>query len=200
MCDLAEWGIVVDSEEEVKTIMNDYFIPMWTNSYTGKDVDVEQVMDGLKVYRDGEYSYFSSLHNTNVGQRIPHGGGRYFDNANDTEVVEIELSTAAKNDSSTKIVSPTATNSSDDDNNADQYSITEVNPDKSSIKEYDSVSNEKQAYNDETVCDNTETKKPLGLNCCGVDGALPEFKAIITNFRCTLHTMATGSTSSNPRQ
>ena len=25
MCDLAEWGIVVDSEEEVKKIMNDYF-------------------------------------------------------------------------------------------------------------------------------------------------------------------------------
>jgi len=54
MCDLAEWGIVIDHEGQVKKIMNDYFSPMWENSYTGEDVDVEYVMDGLDVDRDGE--------------------------------------------------------------------------------------------------------------------------------------------------
>ena len=187
MCDLAEWGIVVDSKEEVKTIMNDYFIPMWTNSYTGEDVDVEQVMDGLKVNRNGEYSYFSSLHNTNLGQQMPHGG-RYYDNAPDTEVVEIELSDAVKDDSS-KMVSLPATSSSDDDNNDDQYSITEVNADESSVKEYNSIGKEKEAYSNETECEGTETKKSLGLDCYGVDSALAEFKAIITNFGSMLPTL-----------
>ena len=73
MCDLAEWGIVVDSEVEVKKIMNDYFVPMWENSFTGKDVDVEKVMDGLKVDRDGEHKQFIHLNADAAQEMMPHG-------------------------------------------------------------------------------------------------------------------------------
>ena len=80
MCDLAEWGVVVDSETEVKKIMTDYWQPMWESSYTGDDVDVQEVMDGLDVDRDGEQQMFT-LHATDAGQQLmPHGGGdEYYD-------------------------------------------------------------------------------------------------------------------------
>jgi len=74
MCDLAEWGIVVDSETEVKKIMTDYWQPMWESSYTGDDVDVQEVMDGLEVDRNGDQLF--TLHATDAGQQLmPHGGG-----------------------------------------------------------------------------------------------------------------------------
>lgn len=86
MCDLAEWGIVVDSETEVKKIMNDYFTPMWNNSYTGEDVDVERVMDGLDVDRDGEETGMFSLQNADAAQMAPHGAGvDFYDVENDNE-------------------------------------------------------------------------------------------------------------------
>ncbi|KAL7533188.1 hypothetical protein ACHAXR_005090 [Thalassiosira sp. AJA248-18] len=89
MCDLAEWGIVVDSEEEVKKIMNDYFLPMWKNSYTGEDVDVEKVMDGLSVNRDGEGTGMFDLQSAEAAQQMmPHGTGEYYDiekDDNDTD-------------------------------------------------------------------------------------------------------------------
>ena len=80
MCDLAEWGVVVDSETEVKKIMTDYWQPMWESSYTGEDVDVQEVMDGLEVDRDGDQQMFT-LHATDAGQQLmPHGGGdEYYD-------------------------------------------------------------------------------------------------------------------------
>ena len=80
MCDLAEWGIVVDSEVEVKKIMNDYFAPMWENSYTGEDVDVEAVMDGLNVDRDGTQQMFTLQNADAAQQMMPHGAGaEYYD-------------------------------------------------------------------------------------------------------------------------
>lgn len=55
MCDLAEWGVLVDSEAETKKIMTDFWNPMWEASYTeARDVDVDAVMDGLDIDRDGE--------------------------------------------------------------------------------------------------------------------------------------------------
>lgn len=46
---IADWGLVIDHEEEVLKIKNEYFVPMWRNSYTGEDVDLDKVMDDLKV-------------------------------------------------------------------------------------------------------------------------------------------------------
>jgi hypothetical protein len=34
--------------------MEEYWTPMWTYSYTGEDCDVQEVMDGLDIDRDGD--------------------------------------------------------------------------------------------------------------------------------------------------
>lgn len=52
--DLAEWGVVVDDATSTKKMMTEYWTPMWDASYTGEDCDVQTVMDGLHVKRDGE--------------------------------------------------------------------------------------------------------------------------------------------------
>jgi len=54
LCDLAEWGVVVDDATATKKMMDDYWTPMWEASYTPNDVDVQKVMDGLSIDRDGE--------------------------------------------------------------------------------------------------------------------------------------------------
>jgi hypothetical protein len=54
VCDLAEWGVVIDDAASTKKMMSEYWDPMWKVSFTGKDVDVQDVMDGLKIDRDGE--------------------------------------------------------------------------------------------------------------------------------------------------
>lgn len=59
ICDLAEWGVVIDHVETVKKIKSEYWDPMWEVSYDGKDVDVQKVMDGLEINRDGESTLFA---------------------------------------------------------------------------------------------------------------------------------------------
>jgi phosphatidylserine/phosphatidylglycerophosphate/cardiolipin synthase-like enzyme len=54
VCDLAEWGVVVDDRQTTVRMKAEYWDPMWKASYTGKDVDVQKVMDGLDIDRDGE--------------------------------------------------------------------------------------------------------------------------------------------------
>merc|ERR1711862_20275 len=54
VCDLAEWGVVIDDEVQVKQILQEYWEPMWASSFTGEDCDVDEVMDGLEIERDGE--------------------------------------------------------------------------------------------------------------------------------------------------
>lgn len=54
MCDLAEWGVVVDDRTETKKMISDFWNPLWNASYTGEDCDVQEVMDGLDIDRDGE--------------------------------------------------------------------------------------------------------------------------------------------------
>jgi len=54
VCDLAEWGVVIDHQETTKKILEDYWEPMWKASYTGDDCDVDEVMDGLNIERDGD--------------------------------------------------------------------------------------------------------------------------------------------------
>jgi phosphatidylserine/phosphatidylglycerophosphate/cardiolipin synthase-like enzyme len=60
ICDLAEWGVVIDHEGQVRKIKEEYWDPMWKVSYTGEDVNVQDVMDGLDIDRDGETSMFPS--------------------------------------------------------------------------------------------------------------------------------------------
>jgi len=51
VCDLAEWGVLVDDAKQTKKCMSEYWDPMWKNSYTPDDCNVEDVMTGLNVDR-----------------------------------------------------------------------------------------------------------------------------------------------------
>jgi phosphatidylserine/phosphatidylglycerophosphate/cardiolipin synthase-like enzyme len=53
VCDLAEWGVVIDNPAVTEQILNEYWHPMWRFSYTGEDLDLVSVMDGLNIDRDG---------------------------------------------------------------------------------------------------------------------------------------------------
>jgi len=53
VCDLAEWGVVIDDEEQTAKFMEEYWTPMWECSHTGEDVDPDEVMDSLDIDRDG---------------------------------------------------------------------------------------------------------------------------------------------------
>lgn len=57
VCDLAEWGVVVDDETETQKMLEDFWNPLWKSSYTELDCDVQEVMDGLDIDRDGETVY-----------------------------------------------------------------------------------------------------------------------------------------------
>jgi hypothetical protein len=51
--DLAEWGVVIDSQERTAAIMESLWTPMWTDSYgDGSDCHVDEVMEALKLDRD----------------------------------------------------------------------------------------------------------------------------------------------------
>lgn len=65
ICDLAEWGVVIDHEESVRKMMDEYWNPMWEASFTGRDVDPNDVMDGLDIDRDGEEV-------SDEGERLAH--------------------------------------------------------------------------------------------------------------------------------
>jgi phosphatidylserine/phosphatidylglycerophosphate/cardiolipin synthase-like enzyme len=54
VCDLAEWGVLVDNEEETKKVLREYWEPMWRNSYTADDCNLHEVMEGLSTDRNGE--------------------------------------------------------------------------------------------------------------------------------------------------
>eukprot|EP00934_Nitzschia_sp_Nitz4_P006283 Nitzschia sp. Nitz4//scaffold94_size78252//74771//76641//NITZ4_005478-RA/size78252-augustus-gene-0.68-mRNA-1//1//CDS//3329560410//6273//frame0 len=51
ICDLAEWGIVIDNAEQTERVKAQYWDPMWKVSYTADDCEVDAVMDGLKIDR-----------------------------------------------------------------------------------------------------------------------------------------------------
>jgi hypothetical protein len=51
ICDLAEWGVLIDDPAETESIKAQYWDPMWKVSYTRDDCDIGLVMDGLKIDR-----------------------------------------------------------------------------------------------------------------------------------------------------
>ena len=54
VCDLAEWGVIIDDAAITKQMLDDFWIPAWKASFYPGDCEVQDVMDGLKVDRDGE--------------------------------------------------------------------------------------------------------------------------------------------------
>ena len=62
ICDLAEWGVVIDHKAAVEKMMASYWYPLWKYSYTPDDCNVDLVMDGLKIDRDAaETNTFMTL-------------------------------------------------------------------------------------------------------------------------------------------
>lgn len=53
-CDLAEWGVVIDDGPTTNKMIEDYWAPLWKASYTENDCEVEHVLEGLGVDREGE--------------------------------------------------------------------------------------------------------------------------------------------------
>jgi len=61
VCDLAEWGILVDDANQTRKVLQEYWFPMWHNSFQpGQDVDVDEVLNGLDIDRDGDSMVFKS--------------------------------------------------------------------------------------------------------------------------------------------
>jgi len=63
VCDLAEWGILIDDVNQTRKVIEEYWKPMWENSYKegdDADCDVDDVLDGLDIDRDGESMAFKS--------------------------------------------------------------------------------------------------------------------------------------------
>jgi hypothetical protein len=54
VCNLAEWGVVIDDINTTQQFMEEYWTPMWYYSYRGIDCDVHEVIDGLDIDRDGD--------------------------------------------------------------------------------------------------------------------------------------------------
>mmetsp|Transcript_24854 Transcript_24854/g.44715 ORF Transcript_24854/g.44715 Transcript_24854/m.44715 type:complete len:544 (+) Transcript_24854:63-1694(+) len=54
VCDLAEWGVIIDDAEITEKMLGDYWNPLWEASFDASDCEVQDVMDGLEVDRDGE--------------------------------------------------------------------------------------------------------------------------------------------------
>jgi len=55
VADLAEWGVLVDNADAVAKIKNQFWNPMWEVSFTGEDADVDEIMDGLHIDREGAH-------------------------------------------------------------------------------------------------------------------------------------------------
>ena len=56
ICDLAEWGVVIDDAEQVEKIKEQYWDQMWKTSFLKDDCDVQAVMDGLDIDRSAPQS------------------------------------------------------------------------------------------------------------------------------------------------
>lgn len=54
VADLAEWGVIIDDVDVTNKMIEDYWFPLWNASWDPSDCEVQDVMDGLKVDRDGE--------------------------------------------------------------------------------------------------------------------------------------------------
>jgi hypothetical protein len=77
VCDLAEWGVVIDDATVTKKIMDDFWYPLWEASYTGEDCDVNAVMDGLKIERDGERVNAFTLEGRNKLEQAAAGNAHH---------------------------------------------------------------------------------------------------------------------------
>jgi len=55
VCDLAEWGLIIDDSAVTAQMIQDYWKPLWEASFVKTDCDVQEIMDGLHINREGVY-------------------------------------------------------------------------------------------------------------------------------------------------
>jgi len=55
VCDLAEWGLIIDDSAVTAQMIQDYWKPLWEASFVETDCDVQEIMDGLHINREGVY-------------------------------------------------------------------------------------------------------------------------------------------------
>ena len=71
ICDLAEWGVVIDDAKTVVDFKSQYWEPMWKVSYTIDDCEVGKVMDGLNIDRTApSKTEMNTLHLQEIKKRI----------------------------------------------------------------------------------------------------------------------------------
>merc|ERR1719491_2481380 len=58
VADLAEWGVLIDDGQQTQRSMEAYWNPIWRDSFTEDDCDVDDVMNGLGIDRNGDRSWF----------------------------------------------------------------------------------------------------------------------------------------------
>lgn len=85
ICDLAEWGVVVDHPDSVNKIMDEYWKPMWEVSYTGEDCNVQDVIDGLEIDRNGADASELSEEDKRLMHQLMAGGQTNIDGIYDEE-------------------------------------------------------------------------------------------------------------------
>ena len=75
ICDLAEWGVIIDDASVTKQMIEHYWTPMWNASYAeGEDCDVQQVIDGLDINRDGARTPFKEMKKVQATCRMVNAG------------------------------------------------------------------------------------------------------------------------------
>ncbi len=86
LCDLAEWGVVVDHKKSTEKIKSEYWDPMWKASYKPEDCDVQKVMDGLDIDRhtQGQVTDSKALRASAAGV-MPIKNTNYYDTESDSE-------------------------------------------------------------------------------------------------------------------
>ncbi|KAL3902487.1 MAG: hypothetical protein SGARI_005810 [Bacillariaceae sp.] len=104
ICDLAEWGVLIDDPEVTASIKAQYWDPMWKVSYTRDDCDVDLVMDGLKIDRSAPNKLeLTKLQYEQAKEKLKadYGAANFFksdsdDDISEGEEVEIEQALDAK--------------------------------------------------------------------------------------------------------
>lgn len=86
IANLAEWGVIVDDPGETRRMLDEYWKPMWEQSYSEEDCNDDDVMDGLHIDRDGEPMHMASpedrasaAHAQRAAANIGHAPHHYAD-------------------------------------------------------------------------------------------------------------------------
>ena len=165
VCDLAEWGIVVDDKEAVQGIKKTYFDEIWKNSYIQLDCDVDAVMDGLGVDRNGEFKLFNTGHNDMI-----HGGGEEFYDIDESKVNNVPASPSSKETCESARSREILPETRDDEcerktpspSHVDK-SIEELDGEEATLRPGESKPQDQGESNDDN-----SNRNQISLDCCGL--------------------------------